>query len=143
MSVPESVLEVALLAEAPEQWKHFQRSRLKRLKGLPKWKRDLEEMDSRVIDAETKFEEFNRQYDPELMRINSNLERKIDSSIGGGLRCPTCDESDRHNRMNDEPWCLKCNVALESPFLVKKRLPDVKMLPKTKRLDVTFRGLNE
>jgi hypothetical protein len=37
----------------------------------------------------------------------------------------------------------KSNVALESPFLVKKRLPDVKVLSKSKRLNVTFRRLDE
>jgi len=142
VSVPESVLEVALLAEAPKQWDRFQKNRVKREKGKPKWQREIEEIDGKVADAKARAEELRRQYDPELMKITANLERKLDASVGG-LRCSKCGEPDRGNKMNGKPWCLKDNVALESPFLVKKRLPDVKMLPKTKRVDVTFRGLNE
>ncbi len=141
-SKPNLILEAALLAQAPKQWKRFQEKRLKRQKGKAKWQREIEEMDSKVADAKTQAEELRRQYDPELMRININLERKL-GSVVGGLRCPKCGDSDMHNRMDNKPWCMKCNVALESPFLVKKRLPDVKVLPKSKRLDVTFKGLNE
>jgi formylmethanofuran dehydrogenase subunit E len=136
-----SVLEAALLAEAPKQWERFQQNKAKRAKGLPKWKRELEDIAGKVADAKAHAEELRRRYDPELMRINANLARKL--GITGGLRCPKCGESDRHNTMNGKPWCMKCNVALESPFLVKKRLPDMKVLSKTKRQDVTFRGLDE
>ncbi len=135
-----SVLEAALLAEAPKQWSRLQKNRTKRLRGLSKWKREIEEIDSKVADAKASAEELRRQYDPELMRITANLDRKI-GTPAGALRCPKCGESDHQNTMNGKPWCLKCNVPLESPFLVKKRLPDVKMLPKTKRLNVTFRGV--
>ena len=140
-NTPNSVLEVALLAEAPEQWERFQLNKAKRAKGLPKWKRELEDIDGKVADAKAKAEELRRQYDPELMRINANLSRK--HSVSGGLKCPVCGEENHGNVMNGKPWCMKDNVALESPFLVKKRLPDVKVLPKTKRFDVTFRGLDE
>lgn len=136
MTTPNAVLEAALLAEAPKQWEHFQRNKLKRIKGLPKWKREL---DGKVADAKAKAEELRRQYDPELMRINANLGRKY--GVSGGLKCPVCGEENHGNMMNGKPWCMKDNVALESPFLVKKRLPDMKLLPKKKRLDVTFRGL--
>jgi len=139
-NTPNSVLEAALLAEAPKQWEWFQNKKTKKAKGKAKWQREMEEMDN-IGDAKARAEELRRQYDPELMRINANLERKLGTV--GGLRCPKCGEPDRHNKMNGKPWCLKCNVPLESPFLVKKRSPDVKALPKTKRLDATFRGLNE
>lgn len=135
--VNKSVLEAAALAEAPKQWERFQKNRTKRLKGLPKWKRELEEIDSKIADARVKAEELRRQYDPELMRINANLERKL--GVAEGLRCVKCGEPDRGNKMNGKSWCMKCNIALESPSLVKKRFPDVKVLPKSKRLDVTFR----
>ena len=137
-----SVLEVALLAEAPKQWERFQKNKLKRVKGLPKWKRELEEIDSKVADARAKAEELRGQYDPELMRINSLLERKLGSPVGG-LRCPKCHEGDRGNKMNGKPWCFKCNVALESPFQVKKGFLDIKVLPKTKRIETTFKRLDE
>jgi len=134
-----SELEAALLAEAPKQFMRYQKNRSKRLKGLPKWRRELEEADT---DAKVMADELKRQRDPELMRINGLLERKMLLSAGG-LRCPKCHEGDRGNRMNGKPWCVTCNVALESPFLVKKHLPNVKLLPKSKRLDVTFRRLDE
>jgi len=142
MSVPESMLEAALLAEAPKQWTHFQRNKTKRLKGLPKWKRELEDIDGKVADAKAHAEELRRRYDPELMRITANLDRKMGMPVGG-LRCPECGEPDRHNKMNGKPWCMKCNVALGLPFLVKRHLPNVKVFPKTKRSDVTFRGLDQ
>jgi len=142
MSVPESLLEAALLAEAPKQWERFQRNKLKRQKGKTKLQREIDEIDDKVTDVKAHAEELRRRYDPELMKINANLERKLGSPIGG-LRCPKCGEPDRQNKMNGKSWCLKCNVALESPFLVKKRLPDVKVLPKSKRLGETFRGLDE
>ena len=130
-NTPNSVLEVALLAEAPKQWNRFQKNRTKRIKGLPKWKRDLEEIDSRVADAKAKAEELRRRYDPELMQIQANLDRKIGvQSIG--LHCSRCGEPDRQNRINGKPWCGKCN---------KSFVDQPKTIPRTKRLDVTFRGL--
>jgi len=132
-----SVLEVALFAEAPRQYERFQRNKLKREKGKAKWQREIEDIDVKVADAKAHAEELRRQYDPELMRITANLERKIGFI---GLRCSRCGEPDRGNKMNGKAWCMKCNVPLESPFPVKKRLPNVKVLPKSKRLDVTFRG---
>lgn len=136
-----TVLEAALLAEAPKQWEHFQRNRLKRVKGLPKWKRELEEIDGRIVDARAKAEKLRRQYDPELMRVNAILERKISSAIG--LRCSKCGEPDRGNKMNEKPWCFTCNIPLELPNSAKERFPDSRVLPKTKRLDVTFKRLDE
>ena len=136
-----SELETALLAEAPKQWERVQRNKLKRQKGKAKWQREIDEIDGKVADVKARAEELRRQYDPELMRITANLDSKNGMSLG--LQCSKCHEPDRGNKMNGKPWCMKCNVALESPFLVKKRLPDMKLLPKTKRLDVTFRGLDE
>lgn len=136
-----SVLEAALLAEAPKQWERFQKSRLKRIKGLPKWRRELEELDSRVADVKARAEELRRQCDPELMRINANLERKYGSPTGG-LRCPKCGEPDRHNKMNGQSWCFKCNSPLEPTKVGEKHLPSVRVLPKTKRID-TFKRADE
>lgn len=134
-------LEAALIAEAPKQWKRFQWNRAKKQKGKAKWQREIEEIDGKVADAKARAEMLRRQYDPELMRIEANLDRKI-GTPAGALRCPKCGDPDRQNRVGDKPWCMKCNVALESSSLVKKRLPDVKALPKSKRLDVTFRRLD-
>lgn len=140
-SKPDSLLEATLLAEAPRQWERFQRSKAKRVKGLPKWRRELEEIDSRVNDSKAKAEELRRQYDPELIRIQANMDRK--TGITSSLCCPKCHDTDHGNKMNGKPWCMKCSVRLESPSLVKTHFPDVKVLPKSKRFDVTFRGLEE
>jgi hypothetical protein len=110
------------------------------MKGKPKWQRAIEEIDVKVADAKAHAEELWRQYDPELMKITANLERKMGFSLGG-LRCPKCGEPDRHNTMNGKAWCMKCNVPLELSNVAKKRFPNVKVLPKMRRLDVTFRGL--
>lgn len=137
----DSILEAALLAEAPKQWNRFQQNRLKREKGKAKWQREINEIDGKVADAKAHTEELRRQYDPELMRITANLERKIGLVIG--LYCSECGEPDRGNKMNGKAWCMKCNIPLEVPTLSNKQFPSVKALPKTRRLDVTFRGLNE
>lgn len=49
-------------------------------------------------------------HDPTIQR---GLERFNAST--GGLKCPQCGEEDHGNKMNKTPWCMKCNVALESP----------------------------
>lgn len=136
-----AMIEAALLSEAPKQWERFQKNRVKRAKNKPKWQREIDEIDGKVTDIKAMAEELRRRYDPELMRINANLDRKC--GVSGGLKCPVCGEENHGNMMNGKPWCLKCNVPLESPFLVKKRLPAVKVLPKTKKLNVTFRGVDE
>lgn len=140
--IPKSVLEAAILAEAPKQWERFQKNKLKREKGKPKWQREIDAIGDEITGTRAKADELWRRYDPELTRITANLDRKMGSSAGG-LRCPKCGESDMHNTMNGRSWCLRCNVALESPFLVKKRMPNAKVLPKTRKLDVTFRRLDE
>jgi len=136
----DTVLEVALLAEAPKQFECFERARLKREKSKAKWQR--EEIDSRVADVKLKAGELRRQYNPELIRINTILDRKY-ASQPLRLRCPVCGEGDKGNKMNGKPWCFKCNSSLESPNLSHKRFPSPKVLPKTKRFDVTFRRLDE
>jgi cytochrome c len=141
LKVSKPELEAALLAEAPRQWQHFQRDRSRRQRGKPKWQRDVDDINGQAAGVKARAEEMRRQHDPMLMRITANLERK--AGVTSGLHCPKCHDPDMGNKMNGKPWCLKCNVPLESPFLVKKSLPDVKLLPKSKRLDVTFRGLNE
>lgn len=142
-----SGLEVALLAEAPKQWKRFQLKQAKLDKGKPKWQREISlkitnsecQRDSTLVKAQKIREEgeaLRRQYDPELVRINANLSMKIGNT--STLHCPKCHESDRGNKINGKPWCMKCNVSLESRFLAKKLLPHIKVLPKTKKLNVTF-----
>ena len=136
-SKPNSLLEAALLSEAPKQWERFQKSKVKRAKGKPKWQRAIEEIDVKVADAMADANESR-----ELMRINANLKRKIGMPTKG-LRCPKCGEGNMGNTVNGKHWCVKCNSPLEPVETGGKRLPKVKVLPKTKRLDVTFRGLNE
>jgi len=135
MSAPKSVLEAALLAEAPKQWERFQQNVQKREKGKPKWRREID----KVADAR----EILRQRDPELIRITTNLDRKTGTPVGC-LHCPKCGEPDMHNTMNGKAWCIKCNVALASKASTgPSESIRVKALPRTKRLDVTFRGIDE
>jgi hypothetical protein len=140
-SKPNSLLEAALLSEAPKQWMRFQKNKGKRSKGKAKWQREIEEIDVKVTDAMANADE-SRQRIAELIRINANLKRKIGMPTKG-LWCPVCGEGDMGNTMNGRPWCIKCNSPLEPAEAENKRLPKVKVLRKTKRLDVTFRGLNE
>lgn len=53
---------------------------------------------------------------PHAREITENLRKA--HSIGGGLRCPKCGETDSHgNRMGKIPWCFKCNL----PFMSAER----------------------
>ncbi|MBA7715436.1 hypothetical protein ES703_124482 [subsurface metagenome] len=47
------------------------------------------------------------------------------------LVCPKCNEGDSGNRMNKQPWCMKCNTALIPKNKLKKwnKLPEVKFAP--------------
>lgn len=128
-----SELEAALLAAVPKKFERYQTNRLKREHGKVKWQQEIGKVTARA-------EEVRRQYDPELMRIDANLERKVGSAIG--FHCPKCGERDMGNRMEGKPWCMKCNVPLETPNPGNNRVPSMKVLPKTRRLDVTFQGLD-
>lgn len=120
----------SLEAEIPRQIKKLHSRRIKITKGKSKWQRDLEKIQS------------HQRLDPHLRKIN---DRFMEEAVKGKdtLVCPSCGDSDYGNIMNGKPWCMKCNVSLEPPFFAKKRLLDVKVLPKSKRLDITFRGLTE
>lgn len=116
-----------MLAEAPKQWERFQKNRLKRIKGLPKWKRELAEIDSRVADAMAKADELRGQYDPELMRIQANLDRKV--GVSSSLSCPKCHDTDHGNKMNGKPWCMKDNI----PLIPKNKIGKWVGFPQIKR----------
>lgn len=45
-----------------------------------------------------------------------------------GIVCPVCGEGDQGNTMNGEPWCFKCNRALEDAG--RKKGFKIKVLPK-------------
>jgi len=124
-----SELEAALLAEAPKQWKRFQQNKAKQMKGKAKWQRQIE-------DAKEESEKIRRTFDPELSRIEASFMRKIGAPAG--LRCSKCGEPNRGNKMNGKPWCFRCNAPMNSADKAEKQFPVVRVLPKSKRLDVTF-----
>jgi len=49
---------------------------------------------------------------PHAREITEELRRL--HSAGGGLVCPSCGDTDHGNRMNNKPWCMKCNLPLMS-----------------------------
>ena len=126
-NTPNSVLEVALLAEAPEQWERFQDREAKMERGKAKWQRDIEKIRN---DALT-----------QVIGIPDRIREAKTHLQGKDIICPVCGDGDRGNTMNRKPWCPKCNRQL-LPYEKVERLNhfSIKALPKTKRLDVTFQG---
>ena len=45
--------------------------------------------------------------------------------------------------MNDAPWCMKCNIPLELPNSTNKRFLDLKVSPRSKRMNVTVQELDK
>jgi len=125
--------------EIPNQVRQAQDRQEKLRRGKSKWQRDLEDV---VEEAKQQADELRREYDPELRRINRLFMEKAVRS-DGALVCPVCGGSDHGNKMDGKPWCFKCNSPLESAKTANKRFPSVKVLPKSKRLETTFRRLDE
>jgi len=44
-----------------------------------------------------------------LQKMNTNQK-----GIHEKLTCPKCKENDKGNKLNGCPWCIKCNIPLES-----------------------------
>ena len=74
--------------------------------------------------------------DPSIQR---GLERFKMSNQG--LQCPECHDTDHGNKMNETPWCMKCNCALESPSKKGKKQPRIKRAEK--KVPNILRGLPE
>lgn len=129
MSVPTSVLEAALLAEAPKQWESFKHRRQKVEKSKVKWQQEIDNLDKKVAG-------MKRQHDSELLRINELFEKKMNITVG--LCCPECGEPDRGNKLNNKAWCMKCNVPLVVRGTPKysRGNPTIKSLPKGLRSEV-------
>ena len=133
----------------PKQVEKLRTQKKRRRKGKAKWQRELEEtMDkarSRAENIRGKAEKLRREYmmDPHLRSINEKLRAKAD--VGSkGLVCPECGESDRGNKMNRRPWCMKCNMPLIRKDKVAKWLkrPSVKAVRKDLREEFKRRGLD-
>lgn len=136
--IRKKALEKELLKAAETEYKKVQvhRERLERSRSaLPQRK---------IEEIRRKADDLRRMYlvDPALRDIQDKFTRKL-GTVPGALVCPICGGGDKGNTMNGKPWCFKCNVALKSPFQVKKRFPDIKVLPKTKRIETTFVRLDE
>lgn len=114
-----------LRVEAPKQARkiHDRREKLKKTKSHHE--QELEKL----------AEEYSERYmlDPALREISSKLTQRVGMQTTSKLVCPVCGDSDKGNRMNGVPWCLKC----KSPLVLKKKLGQwkkataVKVLPKT------------
>jgi len=63
-------------------------------------------------EAELMSNEGAREIIESLRRIHSQ---------NGGLICPSCGETNSHgNRMNNKPWCFKCNLIMISKEKAEK-----------------------
>lgn len=118
--------------EIPKQVAGFKKREEKRRRGKAKWQHDLEDVDRRVEEARRKADKLRREYmlDPALREINRKFMDKVEA-VAGKLICPQCGEGDKGNRMNDKPWCFKCQAVL----VPKDKLEKWQKLPKIKVVD--------
>ncbi len=54
------------------------------------------------------------------------------------LACPECGEPDRGNRMNNQPWCLRCNTQLVPQNRIKEE-PRIRVIKEKYPGNLTFR----
>lgn len=94
-----------LEAEIPRQASSVQRSVEKVERGKAKRERELEE-------AMRRADELRSQYDPALRELSEKYSQTLPKIDVGALACPQCGDGDHGNKMNDKPWCFKCNVPL-------------------------------
>ena len=118
----------------PSQVSRVNARKAKENKGKSKLQRYLEDVDRRVEDAKRKEDKLRREYmmDPNLRKINENYQKLIvKSESGSSLVCPKCNESDHGNKMNKQPWCMKCNTSLIPKNMLEKykKMPEVKFAP--------------
>jgi len=126
----------SLEQQIPIQVAGVQKREEKVRKGKAKWQRDLEGVNHRVQEAKAKADELRREYDPLLLNIQDKLLSKLDVVKGeDSLVCPKCGEGNNGNKMNGNPWCLKCNL----PLIPKHKMAKWLKLPKTKVLRSTFK----
>lgn len=131
----------------PNQVRKAQTRKKKLSKGKSKLQRDLEDVDRRVEEAKRKADKLRRKYlvDPHLRKIQENFNKKLDIIKGKNtLVCPTCGEGDHGNKMNKQPWCIKCNTALIPKKMLKKwlKLPKIKSVRKADAIKNELRRLN-
>lgn len=131
----------------PAQVRRVNTRKKKMNRGKSKLQRDLEDVDRRVEEAKRKADKLRREYmiDPHLCKIQENFNRKLGIIKGeDSLVCPTCGEGDKGNKMNRQPWCMKCNTALIPKKMLKKwlKLPKIKAIHKTDALKKELNRLN-
>jgi len=123
----------SLEKEIPLQVQRVDTRKQKMNKGKSKLQRDLEDVDQRVEDAKRKADRLRSEYmvDPHLREISTKYQSLLGKSESASmLVCPKCKEGDHGNKMNKQPWCMKCNTALVPKNMLEKwrKLPEVKIV---------------
>ena len=137
----------SLEKEIPNQIRRVNTRKKKLSKGKSKLQRDLEDVYRIVEEAKRKADKLRREYmiDPHLRKIQENFNSKLGVIKGeNSLVCPECGEGDHGNRMNKQPWCMKCNTALVTKKMLKKwlKLPKIKAVRKADAIKNELNRLN-
>lgn len=106
----------------PQQAKRVKKRKKKLKKTLPKWKRDLENVNNKPKDVE-----------PALRRIEKRFMETVKVTQGeDALVCPECGRPDMNNKKDGKPWCVFCHSPLVPKSKLKrwKSFPRVNVLPK-------------
>lgn len=115
----------------PQQIQKVKTRRKKQHQGKSKIQRELADIDAKMRRVKQMGAELRSKYmlDPNLRKIQEDYNEKHIVDTGAkGLVCPVCGASDRGNKMNGKPWCLKCN----SPLVPKNKLAKWKKMAKVK-----------
>ena len=129
----------SLEKEIPNQIQGANTRKAKERRGKSKLQRDLEDIDNRVEDAKRKADRLRLEYivDFHLREISKKYQKHHleKSESASRLVCPKCGEDDKGNKMNKQPWCMKCNTALIPASMLEKwrKIPEVKFAPNALR----------
>jgi ribosomal protein L37AE/L43A len=107
-----SRLEAALLKQLPTKFAEAQiNTRLEDVTNIRLWAAE-QRMNAQTKDVQSGFpfgEDFGASG---LAQIHVKYIQATSQTIQNKLVCPICGESDKGNKKNNVPFCLKCNVPL-------------------------------
>lgn len=110
----------ALEAEIPRQVAHTEKRQAKTRRGKVKWQREIDEAMEKAEKAESRADGLRREYDPLLRELSEKYAERLPKIEGTGLICPECGDKDHGNKMNGNPWCMKCQTPLVASDKVAK-----------------------
>lgn len=104
-------LEEELKKAAAQEWRKVQAFQAKQ-------ERSKSSLQKEIGDVRDKVESLKRSFyfhDPALRELNDSITNRLREeavSTSKKMVCLECGDIDHGNRMNGQPWCMKCQLPL-------------------------------